>query len=170
MGRRPTKKEADYLRFNFRNLDTGRVLITDEPTWNYNCLAWTLGITNRWIWPWRGTNATKEQFDALYRKHNLFPARDGHIASYGSGKNKLLHGAISGRGHGLRWESKLGHWFRIQHGLKGLSGGTYGNIIGFYRKRRPSSRHSTPSPHLMGDDMIPDDYRTPLNSLPAPDG
>jgi hypothetical protein len=116
-------------------MNVGAVVVTDNATSQYNCLAWTLGISTSWIWPWGARNATKAEFDALYRNYGFIPAGAGPIAVFGLNSNAMTHGSISGAGHGSRWESKCGAWLRIQHGLAEMEGGSlYGNVLGFYAK------------------------------------
>jgi hypothetical protein len=117
------------------------VAVTDEATNRYNCLAWTLGITTSWIWPWAAGNVRKVDFDDFYRNCGVVPAPTGTIAVFGLSANAMTHGSISGPGHGLRWESKCGAWLRIQHGLTEMEGGAlYGDVLGFYS--RSASRSS----------------------------
>lgn len=114
-------------------MTVANVLVTDEATPRYNCLAWTLGISTSWIWPWAQRNPTKAEFDTLYQGCGFASSNSGPIAAFGLSLNEMTHGAISGPGHGPRWESKCGAWLRIQHGLSEMEGGTlYGNVLGFY--------------------------------------
>jgi hypothetical protein len=116
-------------------MNVSLVLVTDEATKGYNCIAWTLGISTSWIWPWGQRNATKSEFDALYQTFGFVPSSSGPIAAFGQNLNGLTHACISGTGHGPRWESKCGAWLRIQHGLAEMEGGTfYGSVLGFYSR------------------------------------
>jgi hypothetical protein len=136
MSRALTPQEKQQARQIWPRLNVDAVVVTDEQTRRYNCLAWTLGITTSWVWPWGSRNATKSEFDALYRSHGFNPAAAGEIAAFGLNLNSMTHGSISGPGHGPRWESKCGAWLRIQHGLGELEGGSfYGNVLGFYTHR-----------------------------------
>jgi hypothetical protein len=116
------------------------VIVTGNPTNRYNCLAWTLGISTNWIWPWGARNATKAEFDAFYYSCGFNPSSSGPIAVFGLNVNEMTHGSVSGGGHGPRWESKCGAWLRIQHGLAEMEGGfLYGNVLGFYSPSVPGS-------------------------------
>jgi hypothetical protein len=109
------------------------VVVTGNATTRYNCLAWTLGITTSWIWPWGPRYPTKAELDAFYRSYGFIPAGSGPIAVFGLNLGSMTHASISGAGHGPRWESKCGAWLRIQHGLAEMEGGVfYGNVLGFY--------------------------------------
>lgn len=110
-------------------------MVSAEATRVYNCLAWSLGISNAWVWPWLpwDRKVTKAEFDALYKSHGFKPASgSGPIAAFGNALSDMTHGAISGAGHGPRWESKLGEQIRIQHGMSEMEGGSYGKVQGFY--------------------------------------
>jgi hypothetical protein len=114
-------------------MNVAAVVVTDEPTGRYNCLAWTLGITSSWIWPWTTLSVAKAEFDLLYQSYGFTPASSGPIAVFGLSLIEMTHGSISGIRHGPRWESKCGTWLRIQHGLSEMEGGNfYGNVLGFY--------------------------------------
>ena len=136
MPRPLTSAEKSEVQNLFPNMNVERVVVSAEADVTYNCLAWTLGITSRWVWPWGSRDATKAEFDALYRSHGLSPSQNGPIAAFGASNNAMKHGAISGLGHGTRWESKLGNSLRIQHGLGEMEGGFYGRTKGFYSGSR----------------------------------
>jgi hypothetical protein len=114
----------------FPDLNVDGVVVTGEATPVYNCLAWTLGYTDRWIWP--GKKAS--DFDSLYGNAGFKRAANGPIAGWGNSMDEMTHGCISGSGHGPRWESKLGQELRIQHGLTELQGAAYGRPLIFYAK------------------------------------
>jgi hypothetical protein len=113
-------------------MNVDAVEVTGEADPVYNCLAWTLGLTNTWVWPWPQGKVTKAQFDALYKARGFDPAATGPVAVFGMNTTDMTHGCISGSGHGTRWESKLGQYIRITHGLGEMEGETYGKTLGFY--------------------------------------
>src|SRR5260370_14091773 len=128
----PEQAQAKQL---WPRMNVGAVIVTDNATPRYNCLAWTLGISTSWIWPWAKGNVSKAHFDNLYRSHGFTPSGSGPVAVFGLNQNAMTHGSISGPGHGPRWESKCGAWLRIQHGLAEMEGGVlYGNVLGFNSK------------------------------------
>ena len=135
MARSMTPAEKQFAKSNWPNINPDGLIVTGEATDVYNCLAWTLGITNSWVWPWSRPPVSKQQFDVLYRSHGFDPAAAGTIAAFGNSGNQMTHGAISGAGHGPRWESKAGEWLRFQHGLGEMEGGNYGKTQGYYTKR-----------------------------------
>lgn len=135
MARTLTPQEKQQARQVWPRLNVDAVVVTDEATNRYNCLAWTLGITSSWVWPWGSRNAAKTEFDALYRSHGFQPRPNGEVAAFGLNLNSMTHGSITGPGHGPRWESKCGAWLRIQHALGELEGAAlYGNVLGFYSR------------------------------------
>lgn len=133
MTRSFTPKEEAQAKLAWPKMNTAGVVVTDEATPRYNCLAWTLGIATRWLWPWPPGAVSKDDFDAFYLANGFVPSPTGPIAAFGLGPGKMTHGSVSGTGHGPRWESKCGAWLRIQHGLAEMEGGAiYGHVLGFY--------------------------------------
>jgi hypothetical protein len=123
-----TAAEKQRFASAFPNLNVQNAVVTDGPTPAYNCIAWTVGVTNRWIWP----GNTIAQFDAFYRGFGYSRTNTGPLAVWGHTTANMTHGCISGPGHGPRWESKCGADLRIQHGLTELVGSNYGRVTGFY--------------------------------------
>ncbi len=132
MARQMTVVERNRFRTFFPNLDVDKVIVTGEISIAYNCIAWTVGITNRWIWP--GNSLT--DFDTFYQGFGFVQSGDGSIAVLGLSTSQMTHGSVSGSGHGPRWESKCGYDLRIQHGLNELVSSSYGRVLAFYRKSR----------------------------------
>ena len=135
MPRGLTAQERIQAKQFWPKMNVAAVVVTGAATTRYNCLAWTLGITTSWIWPWQKPNVAKIDFDGFYVAQGFVPAATGPIAVFGLNPNLMAHGSISGPGHGPRWESKCGAWLRIQHGLAEMEGGSlYGNVLGFYTR------------------------------------
>jgi hypothetical protein len=132
MARSMTAAEKQRFQNYFPNLDVNRVVVTGEVSTVYNCIAWTVGIMSRWLWP---GNALAN-FDTFYRGFGFVRAGDGTIAAWGLSTSNMTHGSVTGPGHGPRWESKCGNDLRIQHGLNELVGSSYGRVLAFYRKSR----------------------------------
>jgi len=132
MARAMTAAEKSRFAGYFPNLDVNAAIVTDEISSVYNCISWTVGITNRWIWP----GNTLVNFDTFYQGFGFVQAGDGPISAWGNSTLNMTHGAVSGSGHGPRWESKCGNDLRIQHGLSELVGSLYGRVIAFYRRGR----------------------------------
>lgn len=135
MARSMTAAEKQRFYGYFPNLNVNQAIVTDEATPAYNCIASTVGIMNRWLWP----GGSLAHFDAYYRGYGFVRSGNGPIAVCGHSRSGMTHGSISGPGHGPRWESKCGGDLRIQHGLNELTGSLYGRIVGFYSKVRTLS-------------------------------
>ena len=122
----------EKLKFKgwFPNLNVDAAVVTGEATSVYNCISWTVGVTDRWLWP----GPTLQQFDTFYRQFGFARANNGPIAAWGNSNSSMTHGSVSGPGHGPRWESKCGPELRIQHGLNELEGSTYGRVLAFYAR------------------------------------
>lgn len=43
-------EKSDFKRW-FPNLDVDKAVVTGEISTKYNCLAWTVGVTDKWLWP-----------------------------------------------------------------------------------------------------------------------
>ena len=131
MARRATAAEKRVLRSWFPQLNVDGIWVTGNATPTYNCLAWVLGITNSWVWPWGNRNASKREMDAFMRVRGYAPSPAGQIAAYGP------YGAVGhvARVSGGAFQSKLGSYLRITHGLWGLTGGVYGGYAGSYGYR-----------------------------------
>ena len=132
MARAMTPAEKQRFKGYFPSLDVNRAVVTGEMSPVYNCISWTVGVANRWIWP----GNTLAQFDTFYRGFGLQRSGNGEVAAWGHSISNMTHGCISGLGHGPRWESKCGGDLRIQHALGELSGASYGRVVAFYTRRR----------------------------------
>src|SRR5438046_480469 len=132
MARPMTPAEKQRFRTNFPSLDVDRAVVTGDPSIVYNCVAWTVGVTNRWLWP----GASLANFDTFYHGFGFVRAGDGTIAVWGLSASNMTHGSVTGSGHGPRWESKCGADLRIQHGLSELVSSRYGHVVAFYRRSR----------------------------------
>jgi hypothetical protein len=132
MARPMTAAEQQRFRGYFPNLNVNQAVVTDNAMPAYNCIAWTVGVTNRWLWP----GGSLAHFDTFYRGYGYVRSGHGAIAAWGHSTSGMTHGSVSGPGHGPRWESKCGGDLRIQHGLNELTGGLYGRVLAFYAKGR----------------------------------
>ena len=132
MARQMTPAEKIRFKGYFPGLNVNAAVVTDNATPAYNCIAWTVGVTNRWLWP----GSTLANFDTFYHGFGFVRAGNGPVAAWGHSTTNMTHGSISGSGHGPRWESKCGPDLRIQHGLAELVGSSYGRVVAFYRRGR----------------------------------
>jgi hypothetical protein len=132
MPRAMTPAEKPRFQGYFPSLDVNHAVVTGEMSTVYNCIAWTVGVTNRWLWP----GNTLAQFDTFYKGFGLHRSGNGEVAGWGQSTSNMTHGCISGPGHGPRWESKCGGDLRIQHALGELIGASYGRVVAFYTRSR----------------------------------
>lgn len=129
MARRLTSTERTTYRRMFPNLVLDRVWVLGEATSRYNCLAWALGRTDAWIWPWGTRNATAAEMTAFLRGRGYQPAFGGPLAVYGPGS--IAHAARFSN----RWSSKCGQLLLITHGIVEINGGVYGSLRQQYARR-----------------------------------
>jgi hypothetical protein len=130
MARRLTSSEAFQLRSWFPTLDTGSVWVLGEATPRYNCLAWALGITSSWVWPWGGRNATDSEMTSFLRRYGLVPSSSGSRLTYGMSWSSIGH-ICRYSGSTWGWTSKVGRYLLITHGRDALVG-AYGTRRRFY--------------------------------------
>ncbi|HEV2804457.1 MAG TPA: hypothetical protein VGW57_05925 [Chthoniobacterales bacterium] len=123
-----TPQEKVQFRSWFPNLNVDAAVVTGEATPVYNCISWTVGVTDRWLWP----GGTMVNFDTFYRGFGFVRGANGPVAAWGRSTTDMTHGSVSGPGHGPRWESKCGASLRIQHGLNELVSNAYGHVLAFY--------------------------------------
>jgi hypothetical protein len=126
--RKLTASEKITFLAAFPLLDVDFTIVTDEPSGTYNCISWTVGVTNYWHWP----GSSLANFDSFYSQFGLTRKTKGYVAAWGFDSNNMTHGCISGPTHGPCWESKCGSLARIQHCLNELNGPSYGHVIAYY--------------------------------------
>jgi len=127
VGRVPNSLEKVTLESAFPSLKNA--LITGERTTDYNCISWTLGITDKWVNP-TPTIAGMDQLYGSYGYH-VVPKSQAQIALFT--KNGIpTHGAV--RVTGGIYESKCGALQRILHNLEDLEGSSYGQAVKYYAK------------------------------------
>jgi len=133
LGRNPTPAEnAKFLGW-FPNLRNWK--ITAPSSGIYNCISWSVGVTNDWLWP----GSTIAAFDAFYASYGWAPSASGNREYH---KRKIaLWADASGCTHGspetydCDWhESKCGSAERIMHDKFQMQYGVYGNIVKYYEK------------------------------------
>jgi hypothetical protein len=134
--------ERPELQASFPRLGN-KFIVLGPSTREYNCIAWTLGITYEWVWP--GENV--EAFDKLYATHG-YARQEGLNLAVEKGKQKIVifaslnrDGTINKVTHGVvqekdgTWTSKLGGMALIQHpNLEVLRGPSYGTPVAVYTR------------------------------------
>ncbi len=141
--------KAELLRGkSFPHLTEDKFVGIGPSSQRYNCIAWTLGVRNEWVWP--GTRT--EDFDALYAKQGYKPLSTvdlshdpslekivvyGHPPKDGKGAIEVTHGALMDEQG--RLTSKIGTQPLIRHeSAEDLTGPSYGQPVRVYvRPRQP---------------------------------
>jgi hypothetical protein len=139
--------KAELLRSkSFPNLQEGDFVGIGPSSQRYNCIAWTLGIRDEWVWP--GTRV--EDFDKLYGKEGYKPlnsldlSHDPNVEKIvvyglkprnGTGPMEVTHGArMDEQG---RFTSKIGTQPLIRHNsADDLTGPSYGEPVRVYVRPR----------------------------------
>lgn len=132
--REPTNKEKQVLSTDFPYLNTDRVMVTDEANPLYNCIAYSMGLEDRWIDPESPLSSFQQQYQnakILYYAPNNYSVTstldyNADVDGWGTSDRNMPHG--SKRYSGTTWESKLGRYLRITHDRLGLMGNLYGDV------------------------------------------
>ena len=140
----PTLTADSNLRAAFPNLRSSDYCITAPATRTYNCFAWSIGVTDRWVDTevdsvYGNKNGKLEisDFDNLYATRGLRPVSgstpaDALVALYAKGGTPT-HAARRASNPCGQFESKLGGNVRIAHDVTQLEGGAvYGDVVRFY--------------------------------------
>jgi hypothetical protein len=97
----------------------------------YNCFAYTIGVTNRWIQTEpdlnHDSNISVSELTTWYANKHI-----SGIAFYGKVSTFMEHVAkkSGGKGSGCSARSKLGGWILLSHDANQLQGSEYGTIQG----------------------------------------
>ena len=134
IGRPPTAEEKARLESRHPNLAKTRDWrVTGEYCTSYNCIAWSVGVTDEFLWPFDD----EEAYDHFYEGYGYVRVEDeetADIAMWVSPSGDAVHAAR--RVAGGWWESKIGKTERILHRLDDLDG-SYGRVFKFYRRGAP---------------------------------
>ena len=121
------------------NLTAENYRITSPTSWQYNCIAWVIGISDAWWWPvpgryWPAEVPREENIDAFLSAlatRGYSPCLSGDVEVE---REKIAIYCVGvAPTHAARqladgwWTSKLGPSFDIEHAdLEALAGGVYG--------------------------------------------
>ena len=100
------KEIYDEIAYNYKEIGPA------DP--NYNCLAYALGNTTSWIWPWSTDTATQSQVDNYLNLYGYSGNSFGYvyatpgIISYGHGSDAINHFARATASYVAK--SKWGQW------------------------------------------------------------
>ncbi len=143
--RNPTSGEESTLSAAFPRLISGDWCVSAPATPTYNCIAWSIGNTSRWIWDEvdsvYGDNdgtVSLSDFDSFYSMAGLTPVinatpSDPKVVLYSKGSTPTHAAPKSPHPCGVAFESKLGQSVRIVHDVYQLEGGSvYGDINRYY--------------------------------------
>ncbi len=137
------RREIDGMRANdFPRLGKSYEVLS-AGTSSYNCIAWSLGITNDWVWP----GNTMQAFDKLNTKHGFHKMSKLDYQMQPGVEKVVLYGkTVNGRTvvtHQARqmtdgtWTSKLGKMAVIRHANPdSLDGPDYGHPVAVYSRKR----------------------------------
>jgi len=125
----------------------------EPPTAAYNCVAWSLGVTDEWWWfdpidkaPFGNDNRVVEQaeMDAFYASHGFVVTpnmEEAEIMLYRNAEGlshvarKMGLGCQCGAGHWIMFSSKDGSFDRLEHRRDQLNGGIHGNHYRYYKQQ-----------------------------------
>ena len=140
------KNSRPRLLKTYRNkVPSLRVEVVERFTNAFNCIAWTIGVRDRWVWNEVDMNADGEasygEFIAFYRKHGFVPTpyeSEADVAIFGfrsiTGKISIKHGARREKLTGF-WLSKMGQGGIIRHeGLDVFADSPYGDLILMFKE------------------------------------
>ena len=135
----------------FPELAHSNYQITSDEAFQYNCVAWAIGLKDRWVWPelangdedWPSNldrDPTLGPFLALFRLlgyEECDPAdvEDGfqRIAIFTDDNGIVRH--VARQLESGAWTSKLGDCEDIEHHLRALEGWLYGTVSLIMRRR-----------------------------------
>jgi hypothetical protein len=143
VGSNPDPEVEQEEREFFPNL--GGFKVTDRKTLQYNCIAWSVGITDRWIWTEvdsvygdKDGQVSVSDFDRFYAAFG-YTISDDCQPEYQKRKIALFVNEAGEPEHAARemhdggwWESKKGGLERIVHQLEDMRGRTYGTVFRCY--------------------------------------
>jgi len=151
----------------FPNLKADDAIKTAPASATYNCISWSGGITNTWIWPpnpgnpWYDTNPLTA-FDKFYGNN---PSRysgamtytrtgatvDNSVVDLWASGGVYKHASVKKPGndhpHGYDWESKPGGLMRTLHPRYALRGNDYGDVSNYYK---PTGTYAGTSSQAIG--------------------
>jgi hypothetical protein len=139
----------ELVRDVLPNLSVENYRITSPTSWQYNCIAWAVGISDSWWWPvpgrfWPPDVPREETLDAFIAALGSRGFSSCSSSEFELGLEKIaLYSMGTVPTHAARqlsngwWTSKLGPSFDIEHGnLEALAGGVYGDPVAFLRRAK----------------------------------
>ena len=114
----------------FPQLDSYEVIAPASE--KYNCIAWSVGVTDQWLWPDDGSLEAADRLNGRFGYHRLA------TLDYSPGDKILVYGVNGVVRHQCRmvngeWTSKIGQDVVIRYREAGaLSGPDYGSPMAVY--------------------------------------
>ena len=139
------KKSRPQLMKLYRNeFPDLTVEVVERFTNSFNCIAWTIGVRDRWVWNEIDTNgdglSSFSEFVSFYGRHGLLPTTvesEADVAIFGFesfGKIDVKHGAVREKGSNY-WLSKMGQGGIIRHeGLNAFDTSPYGKLLLMFKR------------------------------------
>jgi hypothetical protein len=122
--------------------------VTSPGSWEYNCIAWAVGVTDAWWWPvpgryWPPEVPREETIAAFLSAFALYGYTSSANAEIEAGAEKIvLYATGETPTHAARqlpggwWTSKLGPNIDIEHAtLDAIAGGVYGSVVAILRRQ-----------------------------------
>lgn len=116
--------------------------IVSRRTKAYNCIAYSIGVTDRWVWNEvdvdEDGNASYNEFIQFYNKHGYKITNSpekASIAMYGEKSGPFVAVRHAARKVGKFWESKMGQGDTLRHRDADVFEGTsYGTLLLYFEK------------------------------------
>ena len=132
----------DFLTMYKQGFPEVPLEIAGRRTKAYNCIAYSIGVTDRWVWNEVDLNENGEasfpEFVKFYYMHGYKPTSDPNkaaLAIYGETDNFQVAVRHAARKVGRFWESKMGQGDTIRHRDADVFTGTsYGSLLMYFEK------------------------------------
>lgn len=129
---------------DFPNSANEPFLVTSPETWDYNCIAWAFGDSERWYWPtehpkhyWPPNIRRELDIESFIELYQLIGYKICDNADIEVGMEKIAvftfpNGEPTHAAKQLlngNWTSKMGPWHDVEHTLNSLCNSPgYGNV------------------------------------------
>lgn len=146
----------EQVRESLPRLTPDNCRITSSPSWEYNCIAWAVGVNDGWWWPVPGRywppdvprEETVGAFLAMLAARGYAPFASAKLET---GIEKIaLYALGDDPTHAARqvasgwWTSKLGPSVDIEHtDPEAVAGGVYGKVVAIVGRNTVSQTQET---------------------------
>lgn len=138
----------ELVRDALPRLTADNYRVTSASTWDYNCIAWAVGVTDAWWWPspgsfWPEAAPREETVAGFLAMFALLGYQPTPSEAVEAGVEKVALFALGGiPTHAIRqladgwWTSKLGPSVDIEHATpEDVAGGVYGHVVAILGRR-----------------------------------